>query len=175
MKFNLDNALVILERTPAILETMLGDLSEIWIRANEGKGTWSPYDIIGHLIHGEKTDWMPRAEIILSDNPDKQFPEFDRFAQFEESKGKSLPELLKEFKKLREKNLALLKSKNLTAAHLAQHGIHPSFGMVTLSQLLSTWVVHDLNHLSQISRVMAKQYKEEVGPWISYLGILQQK
>jgi len=175
MKFNLSNALEILERTPSVLETMLGDLSEVWTSANEGKGSWSPYDIIGHLVHGEKTDWMPRTEIILSDNPVKRFPEFDRFAQFEESKGKSLTELLEEFKTLRKKNLDSLKAKNLTAANLAEHGIHPSFGMVSLIQLLSTWVVHDLNHISQISRVMAKQYKEEVGPWISYLGILQQK
>ncbi len=175
MKFNLNNALEILERTPAVLETMLGDISEVWTAATEGKGTWSAYDIIGHLIHGEKTDWLLRVEIILSENSDKRFPEFDRFAQFEDSRGKSLPDLLEEFKKLREKNIAALKAKNLTAVNLAEHGIHPSFGLVSLSQLLSTWVVHDLNHLSQISRVMAKQYKEEVGPWINYLGILQQK
>lgn len=173
MIFSLSNSIEILERTPEILNTMLRNMSEQWTMNNEGEGTWSVYDIIGHLIHGEKTDWIPRMEIILSDKDDKAFEPFDRFAQFEESKGKSLHQLLDEFKNLREKNIEQLRSKNLTDTDMMRTGIHPAFGEVTLAQLLSTWTVHDLNHIAQICRVMAKQYKEEVGPWTAYLGILK--
>ncbi|WP_276372332.1 DinB family protein [Chryseolinea sp. H1M3-3] len=174
MNFSLEKSIQILERTPEVLYLMLSNLSDDWTTKNEGDGTWSVYDIIGHLIHGEKTDWMPRAEIILSENADKDFQPFDRFAQFEESKGQSLPQLLEEFKDLRKKNIDQLRSKKVTEPKFALTGIHPAFGEVTLSQLLSTWVVHDLNHIAQISRVMAKQYKTAVGPWVEYLGILKQ-
>ena len=171
--FSLKDSLEILERTPAVLHTLLHNLSSEWTSPNEGGETWSAYDIVGHLIHGEKTDWMSRIEIILSDSHDKEFTPFDRFAQFENSKGKSLNELLEEFKLLRVKNIERLGQKNLREKQLQLKGVHPAFGKVTLTQLLATWVVHDLNHLAQISRVMAKQYKEEVGPWIEYLKILQ--
>ncbi len=170
--FTLEKSLEILERTPNVLYTMLQDISVEWTNANEGGETWSAYDIIGHLIHGEKTDWIPRAEIILSEKPAKTFEPYDRLAQFEESKSKSLTQLLNEFETLREKNVANLRSKNLTDKNLPLGGMHPALGQVSLSQLLATWVVHDLNHIAQICRVMAKQYKDEVGPWIAYLGIL---
>ena len=173
MKFTVDKSLEILERTPKVLITMLQDISADWTSPNEGGDSWSVYDIIGHLIHGEKTDWVPRTEIILSENSDKKFAPFDRFAQFEDSKGKTLNQLLTEFKTLRESNTEQLRSKKITDKNLEEIGIHPAFGHVTLSQLLSTWVVHDLNHIAQISRVMAKQYKVEVGPWTGYLRILQ--
>lgn len=173
MQLNLNKSLEILERTPAVIEVLLSGLSEEWVNCNEGPQTWSPFDIVGHLIHGEKTDWIPRMEIILSDNADKTFEPFDRFAQFQESRGKTLPELLDEFKAIRKANIERLRSKNLSKNDLEREGIHPAFGRVSLKQLLSTWVVHDLNHIAQISRVMAKQYAEEVGPWKEYLRILQ--
>jgi hypothetical protein len=174
MNFTLEKSLEILERTPDVLITMLRGISVEWTSANEGGETWSVFDILGHLIHGEKTDWIPRTEIILSENNrDKKFEPFDRFAQFENSKGKTLNQLLKEFKKFRKRNIEYLISKNITDKDLEEKGIHPALGEVTLSQLLSTWVVHDLNHITQISRVIAKQYKTEVGPWIEYLKILQ--
>jgi hypothetical protein len=174
MNFTLEKSIQILERTPNVLDEMLQNISTDWTANNEGGESWSAYDIIGHLIHGEETDWIPRAEIILSKNPDKKFKKFDRFAQFEESKNKSLEQLLAEFKKLRIKNIEILRSLNITDEDLKAKGIHPFFGEVSLSQLLSTWVVHDLNHIAQISRMMAKQYKEDVGPWIEYLKILRQ-
>jgi len=173
MKFNLPQAIEVLERTPIVLDTLLHGLSTEWTTNNEGGDTWSPYDVMGHLIHGEKTDWTQRMEIILSQGDNKTFASFDRFAQFEESKGKTLTQLLDEFKTARQYNLAILKSKNLTGSDLTKTGTHPMFGTVTLEQLLATWVAHDLNHIAQISRVMAKQYKEEVGPWIEYLRILK--
>ncbi len=173
MKFSINKSIEILQRTPDILDAMLANVSSEWTTRNEGKGTWSVYDIVGHLIYGEKTDWIPRMEIILSEKSDKHFPSFDRYAQFQESQGKSLGGLLREFRRLRKKNLQLLRSKKLTKSRLAQKGIHPTFGKVTLAQLLATWTVHDLNHLAQISRVMAKQYKAEVGPWTEFLRILR--
>jgi hypothetical protein len=173
MDFNLEKSIEILERTPHVLRVMLQNLSEDWIKNNEGGETWSPYDVVGHLIHGEKTDWMQRVEIILSAQAEKKFEKFDRLSQFEDNKGNSLNQLLDKFEELRKRNLDLLRSKKITAGHLKSTGIHPAFGVVTLAQLLSTWVVHDLNHIAQLSRVMAKQYKEEVGPWIGYLRILQ--
>ena len=173
MNFSLSKSIEILERTPDILIVMLQNITADWTSNNEGGESWSVYEIVGHLIHGEKTDWIPRMEIILSDKEEKKFELFDRFAQFEESKGKSLPQLLDEFKQLRANNIAQLLSKKITPKNLEEKGIHPAFGEITLAQLLSTWTVHDLNHIAQISRVMAKQYKEEVGPWIEYLKILQ--
>ena len=173
MEFRLHHAIQILERTPNVLNVLLRDLDANWTSSNEGLETWSPYDIIGHFIHGELTDWIPRAEIILSDKADKSFTPFDRFAQFQNSKGKTLDQLLDEFAYLRKRNLEKLNAFNLADGDLDKTGIHPDFGAVTLRQLLSTWVVHDLNHLGQIERVMAKQYYEEVGPWVPYLKILQ--
>jgi len=173
MQFSLTKSIEILERTPRVLEAMLTDLSQGWIINNEGPETWSPYDVLGHLIHGEKTDWVPRMEIILSQKGDCAFVPFDRFAQFEESKGKTMNQLLDEFKTLRKINVEKLRSKNLSEIDLTLEGKHPAFGAVTLHQLLSTWVVHDLNHISQIARVMAKQYTTDVGPWYEYLGILK--
>ena len=174
MEFKLETSIEILERTPIVLITLLRDLSAAWTSNNEGGQTWSVYDVVGHLIQGEKTDWITRAEIILSESDEKKFEPFDRFAQFQDSKGKSLTQLLEEFKMLREKNIERLRAKNLTRDDFAKTGTHPAFGEVTLGQLLSTWVVHDLNHIAQISRVMAKQYQTEVGPWLQYLGILKQ-
>jgi len=171
MKFDLNEAVAVLERTPVTLKTLLNDLPATWTANNEGENTWSPYDIIGHLIHGERTDWIPRAEIILSQSG-KPFEPFDRFAQFENSKGKDLNQLLEEFANLRSENLKKLKALNITDEQLSLKGIHPALGEATLGQLLATWVVHDLNHINQITRVMAKQYKPEVGPWVEYLGVL---
>lgn len=173
MHFSLNKSIEILERTPDMLHVLLHGLSADWTSVNEGGESWSVFDIIGHLIHGEKTDWIPRMEIILSEQPGKTFAPFDRFAQFENSQGKSLSQLLEEFKIWRQKNIAILRSRQLSDADLGKKGIHPAFGEVTLAQLLSTWVVHDLNHIAQIARVMAHQYHSEVGPWIEYLSILQ--
>lgn len=172
MNFTAEKSIEILARTPAVLEAMLKDVSADWTTSNEGGETWSAFDVLGHLVHGEKTDWIPRAEIILSDAPDKTFEPFDRFAQFEESRGKTSAQLLDEFKSWRKRNIGVLRSKNLTAEDLNKKGVHPAFGEVTLAQLLAAWTVHDLDHVAQISRVMAKQYKEDVGPWAEYLGIL---
>lgn len=174
MHFSLEHSLQILEATPATLSSLLRHLSPEWTTANEGPETWSAYDVIGHLIHGEKTDWLARAEIILSNAPERAFKPFDRFAQFEESKGKTLHELLDDFKNIRKESIARLRSLHIEPEDLTRTAIHPTFGEVTLSQLLSTWVVHDLDHISQISRVMAKQYTEAVGPWIAFLKILRQ-
>jgi hypothetical protein len=173
MKFSPIKSLEILERTPDVLDALLRDISDTWSNTNEGGESWSARDIVGHLIHGERTDWKQRLDIILSDKPGLKFQPFDRFAQFEQSKGKTMSMLLDEFRELRTMNAAYLKSLKLLGADFDKKGIHPDFGPVTLSQLISTWVVHDLNHIAQISRVMAKQYKEEVGPWIEYLRILK--
>lgn len=173
MQFDLNQAIEILERTPQVMESMLTGLSDDWIVNNEGEGTWTPFDIIGHLIHGEKTDWIPRMEIILSDHEDKRFEPFDRFAQFQASRGKTIAQLLAEFKTLRAANLENLRSKRLSDNDFHKTGVHPAFGAVTLGQLLSAWAVHDLTHITQAARVMAKQYKDEVGPWVEYLSVLQ--
>ena len=172
MRYNVDNALAILSRTPEILESFVADLPEIWTNCNEGNGTWSAFDIVGHLIHGEKTDWITRIKIVLENRGDKTFEPFDRFAQFEASQGKSLNELLIEFKTLRNTNVKILRSLNITSEDLDLKAIHPELGEVTLKNLLATWVTHDLGHIAQIARVMAKQYKDEVGPWTAYISIL---
>ena len=172
MEFQLQDAKQILSRTPATLNALLQDLPGEWLLANEGPDTWSPFDIVGHLIHGEETDWIPRARIILEHGEQGTFEPFDRFAMFERSKGKSLSDLLAEFQRLRELRLDELDRMNLTPELLHQRGRHPELGVVTLGQLLSTWVVHDLGHIQQIVRVMAKQYTAEVGPWSAYLSIL---
>lgn len=173
MNFSIEKSVEILERTPGVLYALLYQHSVDWTSHNEGDETWSAYDVVGHLVYAEKANWIPRMELILSGKPDKTFEQFNRFAQFEESRGKSMEDLLDEFKKLREKNIEHLRSKTLTDKHLDEKGIHPAFGEVSLAQLLATWTVHDLSHTSQICRVMAKQYKEAVGPWVEYLRILQ--
>ena len=172
MNFNLDRSYEILERTPTVLRALLQNLHDSWTSGNEGPETFSPYDVVGHLIQGEKTDWRDRTTIILEHSTTKTFIPFDRFAQFEECKGKSLSQLLDEFEKLRKESLEWLQSLNLTEADFDKKGIHPSLGQVTLKQLLSTWVIHDLTHIAQVSRVMAKQYKEEMGPWVEYFRIM---
>ena len=174
MQFSIDKSIEILERTPHVLIQLTNNLSADWTMNNEGGETWSVFDVIGHLIHGEKTDWITRMEIILSEGTNKDFEPFDRFAQLEESKGKSLEQLLKEFLVARELSLTKLISFKLTENDFNKTGIHPKFGAVTLSQLIAAWTVHDLDHISQISRVMSKQYKEQSGPWIEYMKILRQ-
>lgn len=173
MTFDLKKSIEILSKTPLVLEYMLSGLSAEWLKNNEGKNTWSPYDVMGHLIHGEKTDWIPRAKIIISTAKNKTFIPFDRFAQMNESEEQSIETLLITFKKLRADNLKELASLQLNDTQLSMTGIHPELGEVKLKELLSTWVAHDLGHIAQISRVMAKQYKTEVGPWIAYLKILK--
>lgn len=173
MTFNLQKSIEILSKTPKTLSTLLHDLSDEWLLANEGENTWSPYDIVGHLIHGEKTDWIVRAKIILSDTKNKTFESFDRFAQKQESNQKTIHELLAAFSKLRTQNLETLAQLQITENDLLKKGMHPELGEVNLKQLLSTWTAHDLGHIAQIARVMAKQYSNEVGPWKAYLGILK--
>lgn len=172
--FNLDDAVAILERKPATLNALLAGLPDRWVRATEGEGKWSPYDVIGHLIHGERTDWIPRARHILAGER-RPFEPFDRTAQFAESQGKSVGELLATFAELRRENVAALVSMNLTAGDLSRTGQHPELGEVRLGQLLATWVVHDLDHVGQIARTMAKVYADAVGPWSAYLSILQDR
>ncbi len=170
--FDLDDGIAILERTPATIRALLGGLSDAWITANEGPGTFSPFDNLGHLIHGERTDWIPRARIILAQGTNRTFEPYDRFAQVRESTGKSVATLLDEFATLRAENVATLRSWKLTERELSLEGVHPSLGPVTLRQLLATWVAHDLGHLAQIARVMAKRHRGAVGPWRAYLPIL---
>jgi hypothetical protein len=172
MDFDLQTGTAILERTPHALRALLAGLPPAWTDANEGPETWSPYDILGHLIHGERTDWIPRARIILEQGPRRRFAPFDRFAQLRESQGKPLADLLDELARLRAGNLATLAGWRLTDAQLALTGEHPELGRVTLRQLLATWVAHDLGHLAQTARVLAKQYREAVGPWRAYLPVL---
>jgi hypothetical protein len=172
MKYSLEKSYEILERTPAVLRSLLSNLDNDWIMNNEGADTFSPYDVIGHLIHGEKTDWAVRAKVILEFGLSKTFTPWDRFAQFQESKGKTLQQLLDEFETERKENLVWLKSLNLSEEELDKKGVHPKLGEVTLRNLLATWVVHDLTHIAQITRVMAKQYKEEMGPWPEFFRIL---
>ena len=172
MEFDLAHGIAVLERTPRTLHAMLAGLPESWTGATEGPDTWSPYDVVGHLVHGERTDWIPRARIILAQGPERRFTPFDRFAQFRESQGKPLADLLDEFARLRAESLATLGDWRLTDAQLALQGEHPEFGPVTLRQLLATWVAHDLGHVTQIARVMAKQYRDAVGPWRAYLSIM---
>jgi hypothetical protein len=173
MRFDLEHATDILSRTPAVLSSMLGDLPAEWVFSNEGGQTWSPFDVLGHLIHGERTDWVPRARVILRSGEHETFEPFDRFAQFEDSEGKSLEELLGTFAELRSENVRALNELNVTAEDLLRKGTHPELGTVTLEELLATWVVHDLDHIAQITRTMAKQYREAVGPWVAYLSVLK--
>lgn len=173
MQHNLDHTIALLSRTPAALNALLRDLPEEWIFTNEGETTWSPYDVVGHLVHGERTDWMPRAKRILESGESRAFDPFDRWAQERESKGKSLAQLLDEFAALRAENLTELQRMNLQAADFARRGKHAALGVVTLSELLATWAAHDLTHWHQISRVMAYQYRDAVGPWSEFLGVMK--
>jgi hypothetical protein len=172
MEFQLDHAQDVLRRTPATLNALLSRLPGEWVVSNEGPDSWSPFDVVGHLVHGEETDWIPRAKIILEHGEKRAFEPFDRFAMFEASKGKSLDELLARFERLRGENLRELEAMKLTPELLGRRGVHPELGVVTLSQLLSAWVVHDLGHVGQVVRVMAKQYGEAVGVWRAYLTVL---
>lgn len=172
MKYNIQQALEILERTPDVLNVLLNGLSDGWIMNNEGPETFSPYDVIGHLIYGEKTDWTARIKRILEYGNTKPFDTFDRFAMYEESKGKTMQQLLTEFEDLRKINITWFRSLQLTETDLNRKGMHQILGEVTLANLLSTWVVHDLTHIAQITRVMAKQYKEEIGPWTEFFRII---
>ena len=174
MNTNLDDAIDVLKRTPSVLNSLLLDLPDSWSRTNEGADTWSPFDVVGHLVHGEETDWIPRIKIILNDGEARMFDSFDRNAQFRSSVGKSLSDLLREFAELRAASLATLAECHLTDSDLQKTGTHPEFGRVTLGELLATWVVHDLSHIAQIGRVMCKQYTEAVGPWRAYLPILKE-
>lgn len=169
----LEESLAVLTRTPAALDSLLRDLPESWTTATEGPGTWSPYVVIGHLNHAERADWMPRLAIILEHGPSRPFDRFDREAQFRESNGKSLSVLLDEFSALRRDNLARLRELNLQPEQFELQGTHPAFGPVTVRQLLATWTAHDLGHILQISRVMAKRYRQEVGPWAEYLSVMK--
>jgi len=172
MEFQLTQAMEVLERTPAALRALLHGLSAEWTTPNEGPDTFSAYDNVGHLVHGERADWIPRARLILAQGPDRRFAPFDRLAHRRESAGRSLEQLLDDFAQLRTENLAILRGWELDERALALEGEHPVFGRVTLRELLSTWVAHDLGHLAQIARVMAKQYREAVGPWRAYLPVL---
>lgn len=172
MRFQTEQAIEILSRTPAVLEALLGDLDDDWINSENNQTSWNPFDVVGHLIHGEETDWIPRARIILAQGANITFEPFDRFAQFEKSKGKSLRELLAEFAVRREENLNFLRGLDLTEEKLALRGEHPELGKVTLGQLLATWVVHDLNHIRQITEALARKYRDNVGVWKEYLSIL---
>lgn len=174
MTFDLHKSIQILSRTPKILKTSLEDLDDEWIYENEGGKTWSPYEVVGHLIHGEKTDWIPRVKVILGSGEPQTFTPFDRFAHLE-NQAIPLDQLLTQFKTLRQFNLAYLEELNLNEEDFECLGLHPELGEVNLKQLLATWVVHDLGHLAQIFRVMAKQYTSEVGPWQAYLGVLHRK
>src|SRR6185503_12161827 len=170
---SLEHTIALLERTPAMLDALLRDLPELWTASNEGEGTWSAFDVVGHLIHGEKTDWLPRARMILESGDTRAFEPFDRLAQARDSAGKSLGELLDELARLRAENLAQLRALNLQPSDLDRRGRHPALGEVTLSQLLATWAAHDLTHLHQLSRVMAYQYREAVGPWRGFMGVMK--
>lgn len=172
MDFELTTGTAILGRTPGTMRALLAGLPAAWTDATEGPGTWSPYVIVGHLIHGERTDWIPRARIILAQSPDRRFTPYDRFAQFRESRGRTLADLLDEFEQLRLENLATLAGWRLTDHQLALEGEHPEFGLVTLRELLATWVVHDLGHVAQAARVMARQYRDAIGPWRAYLPVV---
>jgi uncharacterized damage-inducible protein DinB len=172
MEFQLEQAIDILSRTPTTLNSLLKGAPAEWAKNNEGPDTWSPYDVLGHLVHGEEADWIPRARIILDYGEERAFEPFDRFAQFEKSKGKSTAALLDEFEMLRTRNLEALAQMNITPDQLSRRGKHPELGSVTLAELLATWVAHDLSHVAQAARVMCKQYSDAVGPWKAYLPIL---
>jgi hypothetical protein len=173
MEHNLSQTIALLSRTPAALNALLRDLPETWTLTKEGENTWSPFDVVGHLIHAERADWVPRIKTIMQFGESQAFEPFDREGHAQEVRGKSLEQLLDEFARVRSENLLTLRALNLKTEDLRRRGRHPSLGTVTLSQLLATWATHDLTHLHQISRVMAHQYRDAVGPWSAYLGVLQ--
>jgi DinB superfamily len=173
MEQNLEDTIALLARTPAALDSLLRGLPDAWTLRNEGGKTWSAFDVVGHLIHGERTDWMPRAKRILEFGDTRAFEPFDRWAQMRESEGMALAQLLDEFAHLRRQNLDELRALSLQPVDFSRCGLHPALGVVTLSQLLATWAAHDLTHLHQISRIMAHQYREAVGPWSAFLGVLK--
>ncbi len=173
MPANIQDTIALLSRTPATLDALLRGLPERWTLRNEGENTWTPYDVVGHLIHGEHTDWIPRVRRIMKEGESKAFEPFDRTAQERESKGKSLGQLLDDFARLRGDNIRELRAMNLKPEDFDKRGMHPSLGSVTLSELLATWAAHDLTHLHQISRIMAHQYRDSVGPWSKFLGVLK--
>ncbi|MFN8307251.1 MAG: DinB family protein [Ferruginibacter sp.] len=172
MKYSLERSYEILDRTPAVLQALLSGLPDDWIMPNEGPETFSPYDVVGHLIHGEATDWTARAKMILEFGPARTFERWNRTAMYEESKGKTMQQLLEAFSEARKKNMDWFRGLNLAEADLDKKGMHPVLGEVTLRNLLATWVAHDLTHIAQITRVMAKQYKEEMGPWPEFFRLL---
>jgi hypothetical protein len=173
MPQNLEHTISLLTRTPAVLDALLRDLPDVWTLRNEGDNTWSAFDVVGHLIHGERTDWLPRARRLLEFGETRAFEPFDRWGQVRESQGKTLGQLLDEFARLRSDNLRELRALDLKPDDLDKHGRHPALGVVTLSELLATWAAHDLTHLHQLSRIMAHQYRNAVGPWSVYLGVMQ--
>ena len=172
MQFDLNDAIVHLRRTPMVLKHLLGTLPDEWVRSNYGPETFSPFDVVGHLIHGEKTDWIPRLRHILAQGDAKPFEPFDRYAQYKDSQGKSMADLLDEFSALRAASIVALESHDLKHADFARKGMHPALGPVTLGNLLATWVVHDLHHIAQCCKGMAYQYRDEVGAWRAYIGII---
>jgi DinB superfamily len=172
-EFSLEEATAVLARTPATLNALLRGLPNIWVRGNEGEDTWNAFDIVGHLVFGERTDWMPRVRILLENGEARTFDPFDRFAQMNDSQNKSLEQILDDFAHLRKENLAALQELNLKPEDLTRRGRHPALGVVTLLELLATWAIHDLTHLHQLTRVMAHQYRNDVGPWSAYLGVLK--
>lgn len=172
MHFELAPGIAVLSRTPRTLQAWLDGLPSQWTDATEGPGTWSPYDVLGHLIHADRTDWIPRARIILAQGPVRRFAPFDREGGSTAPGARSVAALLEEFARVRAENLAILAEWRLTEAQLSLEGEHPEFGTVTLRQLLATWVAHDLGHLGQVARTMAKQYRDAVGPWRAYLSIM---
>ena len=173
MSHTLQDTITLLTRTPAMLDALLRELPESWTHRNEGENTWTAFDVVAHLIHAERTDWIPRSKIILQFGDKQPFAPFDRLGYLQESQGKSLPQLLDEFARVRAKSVAELRKFNLQPKDLERRWRHPALGAVTLSQLLATWAVHDLTHLHQISRILAHQYRTEVGPFATYLGVLQ--
>jgi hypothetical protein len=173
MDLDLRDATAVLRRTPRVLDGLLRGLPDPWVRGNEGPETFSPFDVVGHLIHGERTDWMPRVRLVLEFQDGRPFEPFDRFAQIEASRGKTLDALLDEFRDLRGANLEGLEALRITPDQFALKGRHPALGSVTLGQLLATWVAHDLDHVVQVARVMAVQYRDAVGPWVEYLSVLR--
>ena len=172
MEFHFDHAQAVLTRTPQVLRAMLEGMPREWVSANDGERTWSPFDVLGHLIHGERANWIPRARIILETGERRPFEPFDRDAQFEESRGQTVKELLDTFEDLRLGSLRALSEMRLGAEDLKKTGTHPELGRVRLEELIATWVAHDLGHIVQISRTMARQYREAVGPWRAYLSVV---
>lgn len=173
MDFEIGHAIEVLERTPAVLRTLLTGLSDPWIHNNYGQKTFSPFDVVGHLVHGEITDWLARAKIILEHGEAKPFEPFDRYAMYDASKGKTITELLDTFESLRRQNIEDLKALRLTPQQLLSRGTHPELGPITMKELLTMWAVHDLNHIAQIAKAMAFQYRDGVGPWLPFVSILR--